>query len=70
MMNMRGHKNSSSQYKGVSWHTKELIWISRITFNRKEIYIGRFKDEIEAAKAYDEKAKELFGKFAYLNIQD
>jgi hypothetical protein len=31
------------------------------------ITLGYFKDEVEAAKAYNEKAKELFGKYAKLN---
>jgi hypothetical protein len=33
--------------------------------NGKSVFIGRFNNEIEAACAYDAKAKELFGEFAY-----
>jgi hypothetical protein len=36
--------------------------------NRKVINLGRFKDEKEAAKSYNEKAKELFGEYAKLNL--
>ena len=34
----------------------------------KNHYMGVFKTEIEAAKAYDEKALEMFGEFAGLNF--
>ncbi len=43
-------------------------WESRIRINNKLIYIGYFKEEEEAAKAYDVKAKALFGEFARLNF--
>jgi len=42
----------------------------KIVFNGKGIHIGQFDDEVEAAKAYDRKAAELFGEFAYLNFPD
>jgi len=65
--NSRAQINSSSIYKGVTRRPND-IFISRIKFKDKEIHIGSFKNEIEAAKAYDEKASELFGEFAYLNF--
>ncbi|MFW9874253.1 MAG: AP2 domain-containing protein [Candidatus Thorarchaeota archaeon] len=58
----------SSQYKGVHWYKQTKKWVARIMYNYKNISIGYFKSEIEAAKAYDEKAKKLFGEFAYLNF--
>lgn len=69
-MNSRKIKlNKSSVYKGVSWYKRDGIWTSYIMISRKRIYLGRFKCEIEAAKAYDKKAKELFGEYAYLNFK-
>lgn len=67
-MNMRSNKNTSSIYKGVSWGKRDKRWTAQITINKKCIHIGSFKDEIEAAKAYDKKAVELFGEFARPNF--
>lgn len=66
-MNVLKHKKSLSGYKGVSLNKKNMKWISKIVINKKTINLGYFTDKIEAAKAYNEKAKELFGEFAYLN---
>jgi len=60
--------NSSSKYKGVSWEKKRKEWRARITCNDKLIFIGCFNTEEAAAKAYDGKARELFGEFAWLNF--
>ena len=60
----------SSKYKGVSWNKKGNKWYSAIRFNYKQIHLGVFVSETLAAKAYDSKAKELFGEFAYLNFPD
>jgi len=61
--------NYSSQYKGVHWVKSENKWRAVITCNSKVIYIGRFDDEKAAARAYDDKAKELFGEYAALNLR-
>ena len=62
----QGPRKGTSKYKGVSWSKIENQWCSQIQANKK-IIIGYFDSETDAAKAYDEKSKELFGDFAYLN---
>ncbi len=61
-------KGGTSRYKGVYFHKKDNKWMAKIGFNGKNTYLGLFEDEILAARAYDKKAKELFGEFAYLNF--
>lgn len=58
-----------STYKGVAWNRRANKWIAQLTHNYKHINLGYFKTEIEAACAYDAKAKELFGEFANLNFK-
>lgn len=52
----------TSKFKGVRL-TRSNTWEARI----KQFQIGTFSTEIEAALAYNQKAKELYGEFAYLN---
>lgn len=61
-------RKCSSIYKGVSFRKYNLDWESYIMKNRKRIHLGIFKDEKEAALAYNKAAIELFGEFALLNI--
>lgn len=58
----------TSKYKGVCWDKSRNKWASKLCFNGNNIHIGRFETEIEAAKAYDAKARELFGEFAHTNF--
>ena len=60
-------KNNTSGYKGVSVSTKNNKYISTIQMKEENFYLGSFLSKEEAALAYNEKAKELFGKFAVLN---
>ena len=62
--------NSVSRYKGVWWREDVNKWQAGITPNGKRIHLGYFVSEIEAAKSYDAKAIEVFGKFARINIYD
>lgn len=65
--NQRLRLSCVSKYKGVSLHRCKK-WQAQIGFNNKRIYLGLFGNEVEAAKAYDLKAKKLFGEFAWLNF--
>ena len=61
-------RNAGSRYKGVCWHKRKKKWCVSICKSGKRAYLGPFDNETEAALAYDQKAKELFGEFAYLNF--
>lgn len=62
--------NTSSIYKGVCINKNYKIptFQAQLKFNKKSIYLGVFKIEEDAARAYDAKAFELFCEFAKLNF--
>lgn len=64
----KSNKKTSSKYKGVSLKKSTGKWRCYIMLNYKEIHIGYFEKEIDAAKAYDEAAIKYFGEFARLNF--
>jgi len=57
---------ATSKYKGVSWNKKVKKWRAFIFINNKQKYLGAFHSEIEAAKAYNEAARQV-GDFVKLN---
>ncbi len=67
-MNQPPPSNNTSGYKGVSYHKARRKWQAKIRVNRKDLYLGLFIDPKDAALAYDAKAKEVFGEFAWLNF--
>lgn len=70
--NIRNRKkfsnSSGSKYKGLYRDKKKKRWIARIMFEKKKIHLGYFRDEIEAARAYDRAAMKYHGEFASLNF--
>ncbi|MGB7582666.1 MAG: AP2 domain-containing protein [Sedimentisphaerales bacterium] len=58
----------SSRFKGVCWSRKMVKWHAQIKENGRQTTIGYFDDEESAARAYDAKAKELYGQYAALNF--
>lgn len=63
----RSGKAATSKYKGVYRPAKSKKWWAKITAEGKRMVLGQFDSEQEAARAYNAKAKELFGDFAWLN---
>jgi len=61
-------KGASSKYKGVSWRKRRKRWRARIHVYGEYKFLGYFKEEIHAAKAYDKAAKKYHGEFASLNF--
>ena len=66
--NTGSNARGSSRYKGVHWHKRIGKWAAAIQYDKKVYHVGYFGDEIAAAKAYDEKARELFGEYGFLNF--
>ena len=66
--NMR-NSCSNKGFKGVSYHKRDKKFHSRIWSKGKNIHLGSYSSEIEAASAYNSKAKELFGEYARLNLE-
>ena len=66
--NSRKRCKGSSMFKGVCLDRQYGTWRASVRFNRKLINIGRFRNEEEAARAYDNAAEQYFGVFAHVNF--
>lgn len=66
--NQRLNRRSTSGYKGVSWQSDRRRWQAGIKINGKRIALGRFDTAEQAARAYDDAARRLFGEFACVNF--
>ena len=63
------HSNNTSGYKGVYWKTQRQKYVAQLRLSGRNYHLGYFGNPIDAAKAYDAKAKELFGEFAYRFVE-
>ena len=68
MHNMRAHRAGTSRFKGVSWNKQRGLWRASMGFDARQYHLGYFSDETAAARAYDAKARDLFGAYAALNF--
>ena len=60
--------DNSSGFKGVHWNKGRSRWVASIQRGSRKITIGYFLNAEDAARAYDAKAKALFGEFAHVNF--
>jgi hypothetical protein len=58
----------SSKYRGVYWNKLGKKWKVTIRYGGKKNHLGSFKDEEEAARAYDRAARTNQGERAQLNF--
>ena len=70
LMNKRGHKNTSSVYKGVSFDKNSGKWVVRIKVDGVYKNMGLFEIEKEAAEVYNAAALKFYKEFAKLNELD
>ncbi len=66
LMNRGKQKNNTTGYKGVCFYKNK--YMASICYNGKSYHLGMYGTPIEAAKAYDNKAKEFFGEFGRYNF--
>lgn len=59
---------TTSRYKGVSWFEARGAWHAKIRCLDATTHLGYFDCEEDAAEAYDEAARRLFGAHARLNF--
>ena len=68
--NIKSARGSSSRFLGVSWDKASEKWRAHIRIDGKTKNLGRFDDEMEAARAYDNAARAAFGEYANPNFED
>jgi hypothetical protein len=57
----------TSRYKGVSYVTSRKRWRAAIKYKGRSVTLGLFRQENQAAVAYNKAAQEYFGAGAYQN---
>lgn len=58
----------TSQFRGVSWSKLRNKWSAQTWENDTKKHLGLFEIETDAARAYDKRVTEIYGKFAHLNF--
>ena len=67
--NRKLHSNSTTGYKGVWFYNSHKKYSASIMSHGNKYFLGLYDDPIEAARAYDKKARELHGEFARPNFK-
>jgi len=68
--NTRKRAGGSSIYKGVAYCKATGRWRASLDCRKEHYNLGRFDSEVEAARAYDYKAAQVFGESARPNFPE
>lgn len=63
-------KNKKRRYRGVGRQNRSRRYYARITYRNRQIELGAFSTAKEAALAYDDAARKIYGDDAVLNFPD
>ncbi len=67
--NTPARRGRSSPFKGVGRKNRDK-WYAQVQWHGEPFYLGLFIEEVDAARAYDHKAVELYGEFAHVNFPE
>ena len=65
--NQKLSQRNTSGYKGVTWKATKNKWSAQISCSGRYFYLGLYDSALDAAKAYDVAALEMFGNHAKTN---
>lgn len=68
-MNMTLREDNSSSVTGVTYKSRNKLWVAQIQVNNKYIYLGSFAKFEDAVKARKEAEEKYFGEYAFKGIE-
>ncbi len=69
LWNSRSPGNASG-FKGVWYNRKRRLYEAGLYRDGKKVYLGSFNDPVEAARVRDEKAADVHGRYAFINLPE
>ena len=60
LLNSKLSKNNTSGVKGVGWNKKQKKWVARISFQGKNMYLGSYKNKVDAIQVRKEAEEKYF----------
>lgn len=61
-------RNNKTGYKGVSFKQRTKKYVAQIRRDYKVIWLGEFRNSVDAARCYDEAAIRIYGPTAFVNF--
>jgi hypothetical protein len=66
----RRPRSKTSKYKGVCRDKRRNLWRATVAYKGRSIQVGRYTDELEAARASDYASVQFNGEYAWLNFPE